>query len=197
MVDDEDSFAGDVRSGMQTDLVVRNEEVVFRGDDDAEFTVIRSQIESDGRTTPVMFAQVRGGQPSVVCVTVRADGRLLLVRHRRIATDSDEWEFPKSMGEDGQIAGDTAEHEVLRETGIRPLSHRTMQMIHAETCKLRDSVAVVEVKVENDRADAAALNDSRLQWLDRGEFDAMVRAGNISDGVTLSAYLIWSLRTDD
>lgn len=196
MVDDEDSFAGDVRSGLEHDLIVRNEQVVFQSDDDAEFTVIRADVESDGRTMPIMFAQVRGGQPSVVCVTVRADGRLLLVRHHRIATDSDEWEFPKSMGGDGRIAGDTAEYEVLRETGIRPLSHRIVQMIHAETCKLRDSVAVIEVSVQDDRADAAALNDPRLRWLDCSEFDDMVRAGDIMDGVTLSAYLVWRLHAD-
>ena len=35
------------------------------------------------------------------------------------------------------------------------------------------------------------LNDPRLQWLDCGEFEDMVRAGNIMDGITLSAYLIW------
>ena len=69
-------------------------------------------------------------------------------------------------------------------------------MIHAETGKLRDSVAVIEVSVQDDRADAAALNDPRLRWLDCSEFDDMVRAGGIMDGVTLSAYLVWRLHAD-
>ena len=88
------------------------------------------------------------------------------------------------------IAGATAEYELMKETGIRPLSHRTMQMIHADTGKLRDSIAVVELRVASDRADAAMLN------VEPAEFDEMVRAGNIMDGVTLSAYLIWRTRAE-
>lgn len=202
----EQSPVGDIRTGMDTDFIVRSEETVFHGDDDAQFEVIRANVahandemDADGVSSPsypMYFAQVRGGQPSVVCVAVRPDGRILLVRHWRIATNSDEWEFPRSLGEPGLIVGDTAEYELMKETGIRPLSHRTLQMIHADTGKLRDSIAVVELQVSSDRADAAMLNDPRLQWLDCGEFEDMVRAGNIMDGITLSAYLIWKVQSE-
>ncbi len=205
--DTERSLVGDIRTGLETDFVVRGEQVVFQGDDDAQFAVIRADVSpaddagtgdasEDAPVYPVYFAQVRGGQPSVVCVAVRPDGRILLVRHWRIATDSYEWEFPRSLGEPDMIAGATAEYELMKETGIRPLSHRTLQMIHADTGKLRDSIAVVELRVASDRADAAMLNDPRLQWLEPAEFDEMVRAGNIMDGVTLSAYLIWRTRAE-
>ncbi|WP_291531875.1 NUDIX hydrolase [Bifidobacterium sp. UBA4282] len=202
MEDMKQSPVSGIRTGMDTDFIVQSEETVFRGGDDAQFEVICANVAraDDGETSaedvsspsyPMYFAQVRGGQPSVVCVAVRPDGRVLLVRHWRIATNSDEWEFPRSLGEPGLIVGDTAEYELMKETGIRSLSHHTLQMIHADTGKLRDSIAVVELRVSADRADAAALNDPRLQWLDCNEFEDMVRAGNIMDGITLSAYLIW------
>ena len=191
MEDMKQSPVSGIRTGMDTDFIVQSEETVFRGGDDAQFEVICANVAraDDGETSaedasspsyPMYFAQVRGGQPSVVCVAVRPDGRILLVRHWRIATNSDEWEFPRSLGEPGLIVGDTAEYELMKETGIRPLSHRT-------------SIAVVELQVSSDRADAAMLNDPRLQWLDCGEFEDMVRAGNIMDGITLSAYLIWKV----
>lgn len=207
MEDMKQSPVSGIRTGMDTDFIVQSEETVFRGGDDAQFEVICANVAraDDGETSaedasspsyPMYFAQVRGGQPSVVCVAVRPDGRILLARHWRIATNSDEWEFPRSLGEPGLIVGDTAEYELMKETGIRPLSHRTLQMIHADTGKLRDSIAVVELQVSSDRADAAMLNDPRLQWLDCGEFEDMVRAGNIIDGITLSAYLIWKVQSE-
>lgn len=211
MEDEGQSLTSDIRTGMDTDFIVLNEEVVFRGNDDAQFEVIRADVaragevlddgadDGDGSQSsrPMYFAQVRGGQPSVVCVAVRPDGRILVVRHWRIATNSDEWEFPRSLGEPARIAGDTAEYELMKETGIRPLSRQTLQMIHADTGKLRDSIAVVELEVSSDQADVAVLNDSRLQWLDCGEFEEMVRAGNIMDGITLAAYLIWKTRREN
>lgn len=207
MEDMKQSPVSGIRTGMDTDFIVQSEEIVFRGGDDAQFEVIRANVAraDDGEMSaedasspsyPMYFAQVRGGQPSVVCVAVRPDGRILLARHWRIATNSDEWEFPRSLGEPGFIVGDTAEYELMKETGIRPLSHRTLQMIHADTGKLRDSIAVVELQVSSDRADAAMLNDPRLQWLDCGEFEDMVRAGNIMDAITLSAYLIWKVQSE-
>ena len=76
--DTERSLVGDIRTGLETDFVVRGEQVVFQGDDDAQFAVIRADVSpvddagtgdapEDALVYPVYFAQVRGGQPSVVC----------------------------------------------------------------------------------------------------------------------------------
>ena len=225
-----------IRSGLESQMIVHDEKVVFQGDDESQFTVFQTDVSVDGesgdgegegegagdgapRTHSVLFAQVRGGQPSAVCIPVRSDGRLLLVRHWRIATDSFEWEFPRSMGVPGEVSGATAERELFAEAGVGTDGRRLLQMIHADTCKLRDSVAVVEAKVSDEEiqagAEAAAdgaqgaqpvravddpfradvdYTDSRLAWLTPEEIDTMIVEGNIMDGITLAAYLIWKIR---
>ena len=220
-----------IRSGLESQMIVHDEKVVFQGDDESQFTVFQTDVSVEGesgggdgagdgdgtpRTHSVLFAQVRGGQPSAVCIPVRSDGRLLLVRHWRIATDSFEWEFPRSMGVPGEVSGATAERELLAEAGVGTDGRRLLQMIHADTCKLRDSVAVVEAKVSDEENQAGAETaagdaqemqaadgpfradvddtDSRLAWLTPEEIDTMIVEGNIMDGITLAAYLIWKIR---
>ncbi|MBW3088992.1 NUDIX domain-containing protein [Bifidobacterium sp. 82T24] len=214
-----------IRSGLESGLVVHDERVVFQGGDESQFTVIQADVSVEGRpagaggdgvpataedgdaaTHPILFAQVRGGQPSVVCVAVRDDGRLLLARHWRIATDSFEWEFPRSMGVAGEVASRTAERELETEAGLASSGRRLLQLVHTDTCKIRGSVAVVEVRVdagqlaEVERAQSrlGEGGDSKLAWMTTGEIDDMIAAGNIMDGITLAAYTVWKAqRADD
>ena len=191
-----------VRSGLETGFIVNDERVVFEGQDEAQFTVIEADVSMlggneqsiDGAEAanhmPILFAQVKGGMPGVVCVAEH-DGKLLLVRHWRFATDSYEWEFPRSMGVEGLTAGATAEAELMKEAGVRAVSYRMLQSVHADSCKLRDSIAVVALTMSDDTADAAETVDSRLVWLTPEEIDDMIAEGNIMDCITLSAYLIW------
>ncbi|PLS30661.1 NUDIX family hydrolase [Bifidobacterium margollesii] len=209
-----DNDVASVRSGLETEFVVNGERVVFEGGDESGFTVIEADVSmtgdraEDGEHMPILFAQVKGGMPGVVCVAVR-DGMLLLARHWRFATDSYEWEFPRSMGMKGLTAGAVAEEELLRETGVRASSRRILQSVHADSCKLRDSIAVVELTVDGpaspagadaDAVDAATADadvtvagdtDSRLVWLSEEEIEEMIAAGDIMDCITLAAYLIW------
>ena len=183
-----------IHSGLESQLLVHEENEVFHGNDDAEFTVIEALVSTPGHEDerhPLLFAQVRGGRPSAVCVAVR-DGKLLLAQHWRVATDSFEWEFPRSMGTDGEIVSTTAERELLAEAGVHATGRRLLQMIHADTCKLRDSVAVVEVSVDpSDDAGIPRTTESTFAWLRPEEIDQMIADGGIADGTTLAAYLIW------
>ena len=229
-----------IRTGLESNLIVHDEQVVFQGDDEAHFTVIQANVslgnvedgnvaglidteseldaesaESDAasenegnrRVHPIFFAQVNGGQPGAVCIAVH-DGRLLLARHWRIATDSFEWEFPRSMGAPGEVSGATAERELETEAGVRATSRRLLQMMHADTCKLRDSIAVVELAVDSESLDEAGvladgslaglddLDGATLAWLTPEEIDTMIAEGNIMDGITLASYLIWKTRRE-
>ncbi|MBT1167168.1 NUDIX hydrolase [Bifidobacterium simiarum] len=226
---DVDNVVASVRSGLETGFVVNDERVVFEGGDESGFTVIEADVSMAGRPEaressadvdeasaadehmPILFAQVKGGMPGVVCVAVR-DGKLLLARHWRFATDSYEWEFPRSMGMKGMTAGAVAEEELLRETGLRASSRRILQSVHADSCKLRDSIAVVELAVDGQPVDGgvgasgagaidadggripAESRDSRLVWLSEEEIAEMIAAGDIMDCITLAAYLIWRTR---
>lgn len=215
-----------IRTGLESNLIVHDEKVVFQGDDEAQFTVIQADVSVDdtpvvagagenapegadeaSQVHPILFAQVNGGQPGAVCIAVH-EGRLLLARHWRIATDSFEWEFPRSMGAPGEVSGATAERELASEAGVKATSRRLLQMMHADTCKLRDSIAVVELDVDSDSLDEAGvlsdgslaglddLDGATLAWLTPEEIDTMIAEGNIMDGITLAAYLIWKTRRE-
>lgn len=215
-----------IRTGLESNLIVHDEKVVFQGDDEAQFTVIQADVSVDdtpvvagagenapegadeaAQVHPILFAQVNGGQPGAVCIAVH-EGRLLLARHWRIATDSFEWEFPRSMGAPGEVSGATAERELASEAGVKATSRRLLQMMHADTCKLRDSIAVVELDVDSESLDEAGvlsdgslaglddLDGATLAWLTPEEIDTMIAEGNIMDGITLAAYLIWKTRRE-
>ncbi|MBT1177873.1 NUDIX domain-containing protein [Bifidobacterium callimiconis] len=225
-----------IRTGLESNLIVHDEKVVFQGDDEAQFTVIQADVSVDDtpvsatanedapetaaehagddenaadapQVHPILFAQVNGGQPGAVCIAVH-EGRLLLARHWRIATDSFEWEFPRSMGAPGEVSGTTAERELASEAGVKATSRRLLQMMHADTCKLRDSIAVVELDVDSESLDEAGvladgslaglddLDGATLAWLTPEEIDTMIAEGNIMDGITLASYLIWKTRRE-
>lgn len=135
---------------------------------------------------------VRLPRPAVGCVVSdRERGLLLLYRHRFI-TDSWGWEVPAGGVDVGESLEQAAEREVLEETGWRPGPVRRLHGYHP-------SNGLSDQRFELFAAEGAAYvgppsdpaESSRVEWVPGDEVAALVRAGQVQDGLSLTALLWW------
>jgi ADP-ribose pyrophosphatase len=178
---------------------ILEEHTVFSEPDSAHFTVTRADTQmQDGTVIGLHFASVKEGRPGAVCIGIH-DGKLLLAQHWRASTNTIEWEFPRGMGEPGESLEQTALREFTEETGLRATSVTILQSIHADTGVLRDSIGVAVLDIPD--IEVSSQTDwelSNLSWISPDQLDAIIRRGEIHDGITLAAYLVWGkvLRTN-
>lgn len=135
---------------------------------------------------------VRLPRPAVGClVGDPSRGLLLLYRHRFI-TDSWGWEVPAGGVDAGETLERAAEREVLEETGWRPGPVRRLHGYHP-------SNGLSDQRFELLAADGAAYvgppsdpaESSRVEWVPAEAVAALVRRGEVQDGMSLTALLWW------
>ncbi len=164
----------------------------------------RSLYESEWVNLRVVDVELPGGErfghhvvraplPAVGTVIVDDDrGVLLLWRHRFI-TDTWGWEIPAGRAEHGEELAAAAGREALEETGWRPQSlaplfaYYPSNGLSDQTFHLFLAEGATEIGAPVDAHEA-----DRVVWLDAHEVVAAVRAGEVLDGMSLTA-LCWCL----
>lgn len=171
--------------------VVHGERVVY---DSSWVSVALADVETpDGRRVPEHHV-VRAPLQAAGCVVhdPGADAVLLIWRHRFI-TDTWGYEVPAGRAEPGEAMADAAAREVLEETGWRPLVplsllarwHPSNGLIDQTFSAFLATGAVHEGE-PSDPSEAA-----RVEWLPVAEVERLVDAGEIRDGLSLTALLAW------
>lgn len=130
--------------------------------------------------------------PRPACGTVVHDparGVLLLHRHRFI-TDTWGWEVPAGGMEPGEQPADAAARETLEETGWRPGPLRHLVSYHPSN-GLSDQVfhAFTADTAEHVGDPTDAGESERIAWVPLDEVRALVREGQVRDGLSLTALL--------
>ena len=139
---------------------------------------------------------VRSRGPAAGAVVTRGDKVLLLWRHRFI-TDTWGWEIPAGGVEPGEPSIDAAAREVLEETGWRPGPLEHLFDVHPvngagdHRFDLFRADDAEHVGAPSDPSEA-----ERIEWLPVAQLRAEIRAGRVSDGLSLSA-LLWCLAFDE
>jgi ADP-ribose pyrophosphatase len=159
----------------------------------------RIPVTQGGRTWQ---QHIYGGNESgigVVAVTT-FKGKFLFVSQYRPAVGETLIEFPRGFGdppEDGftleQQAIIDGERETLEETGIATKTSAFLGYIWPDSGIIGSKIAVVAIEAESD--EPVAETDSEVEsalWLDQFDFTEHLCSGRITDGVTLSAYSLWS-----
>jgi 8-oxo-dGTP pyrophosphatase MutT (NUDIX family) len=135
---------------------------------------------------------VRLARPAVGCVVHDpARGVLLLWRHRFI-TGSWGWEVPAGGVDAGEAPEQAAAREVLEETGWRPGPLRRLHGYHP-------SNGLSDQRFELFAADGAThvgeptdpAESSRVEWVPADEVRALVRRGEVLDGLSVTSLLWW------
>jgi 8-oxo-dGTP pyrophosphatase MutT (NUDIX family) len=120
-------------------------------------------------------------------------GLLLLWRHRFI-TRTWGWEIPAGRVETGEELAAAAAREVLEETGWEPGELRPLFGYHP-TNGLSDQR--FEVFAADGATHVGAPSDpseaDRIEWVPVEEVRRLVRAGEVRDGLSLTALLWWLL----
>jgi 8-oxo-dGDP phosphatase len=118
-------------------------------------------------------------------------GVLLLWRHRFI-TDSWGWEVPAGRIDEGETPEQAAAREALEETGWRPgaLRHLTTYFPHNgssdSTFHLFAADGATHVGDPSDPSES-----ERIEWVPLDALRAAVAAGEVHDGLSLTALLWW------
>ena len=161
----------------------------------------RSLYESPWVNLRMVDVEVPGGprfdhhvvrMPQPAAGTVVADpgrGVLLLWRHRFI-TDTWGWEVPAGRVDAGESPIEAARRETLEETGWQPgelrplLSYRPVPGTCDQTfhCFLADGASYVGEPADRSESE-------RVEWVTVDRLRAEIRAGRVSDGLTLVAVL--------
>jgi len=116
-----------------------------------------------------------------------ARGVLLLWRHRFI-TDSWGWEVPAGGVDQGEPLPDAAAREVLEETGWRP-GPLTEQMRYHPSNGLSDQTFTTFVAqgAEHVGEPSDPSESERIGWMPVNRLRDVVRAGQVTDGLSLTA----------
>jgi 8-oxo-dGTP pyrophosphatase MutT (NUDIX family) len=135
---------------------------------------------------------VRAPRPAAGCV-VHDPGRgvLLLWRHRFI-TGTWGWEVPAGGVDRGETPEQACAREVLEETGWRPGPLRALHGYHPsnglsdQRFELFTAEGATHVGDPTDPAES-----SRVEWVPVPEVRALVRRGEVQDGLSVTALLWW------
>lgn len=116
-------------------------------------------------------------------------GVLLLWRHR-FTTDTWGWEVPAGRVDAGETPVEAARRETLEESGWRPGDLELLTTYHPHngtsdaTFHLFVTASAVEVGAPSDPNEA-----ERVEWLSWDRVRAEIAAGNVGDGLSLTALL--------
>ena len=157
------------------------------------FRVERVQFRcADGSTRAKDIVRHPG---AVAVIAQRSDGRLVLVRNRRVAVGRQLLEFCAGKLEPGEPPAVTAARELEEETGhaagrIEPLGSFYTSPGFAD--EIMHVFLATELRPVPQRLEPG--EDIEVLTLTEAELRAAMAAGEILDGKTLGAYLLWSMK---
>ncbi|MCW2714083.1 MAG: hydrolase [Frankiales bacterium] len=135
---------------------------------------------------------VRQARPAVGVVVHDPDrGVLLLWRHRFI-TGTWGWEVPAGGVDAGESPERGAAREVLEETGWEPGPLRPLHVYHPSNGLSDQRFELFAAEGARHVGDPSDPGESeRVEWVPVARVRELVRSGQVTDGLSLSALLWW------
>jgi 8-oxo-dGTP pyrophosphatase MutT (NUDIX family) len=132
-------------------------------------------------------------RPAVGIIPIGDAGRILMIDHYRVITGRRGWELPAGRVDPGESVEDTAQRELLEETGYSAGRWETLGEYNPSN---GSSNQVLHVKIARDltrRSDPTDQSETMgLCWFDVQEVRRLVRANEIHNGLSLTA-LCWAI----
>lgn len=172
---------------------VHGERTVYSSD---RITVTLADVEEPGGVRVPDHHVVRCHVPAAACL-VAAPGRgLLLIRRHRFIVRTWGWEIPGGGIEDGERPVDAARREVEEETGWRPRGDLTPLVRYHPSSGLLDQTFSCFLAKDAERVgEPTSLGEAaEVAWLTPDEVVAKINAGEVVDGMALTALYAWLYR---
>ncbi len=135
---------------------------------------------------------VRLPRPAVGVVVVDEDRGVLLLWRHRVLTGTWGWEVPAGGVDPGESPEQGAAREVLEETGWAPGPLEHLHGYHPsnglsdQRFELYRAAGATRVGEPTDPAES-----ERVEWVPADRVRELVRDGQVTDGLSLSALLWW------
>ncbi len=126
----------------------------------------------------------------VVAVPILPDGRLMLAVLQRRAIGAQSIEFPRGAIDRGETASDAAARELQEETGWPALKVTELGLLHSNTSLIASAVSVCRVDIDGKAVDSTDGEVDSVLFVTLAQLTAMIAAGEITDGHTLSATML-------
>lgn len=117
------------------------------------------------------------------------DSRIVLISHQRHATRSSHWEIPRGFAQAGEPPEETARREIMEELQVPAPELIHLGSLHPDTGASNGRTALYLARLSRLGEGEAEEGIDRVRLMDRSEFFAMVRDGEITDSFTLAAAL--------
>lgn len=118
-------------------------------------------------------------------------GNLLFVRVVRYTAGGSRWEIPAGGVEAGESEIEAAKREVLEETGYTSEGHELIYSFYPMGGLANKMFHVVRCRVGQHVQDYDHNEISETRWFSRDEIRQMIRDRALSDGLALTALLLW------
>lgn len=173
--------------------LVHGERTVYSSD---RLDVVLADVEEANGDRVPEHHLIRCAYPASACLIAHPDKGVLLIRRHRFIVRTWGWEVPAGGIDRGESAEHAAARELLEETGWRPVGPLTRLyyyhpaaglLDHTYSCFFgRDAELVGEPTSTGEAAEVA--------WLPAVEVARMVDDGEITDGLSFTALLVWLRR---
>ena len=152
---------------------------------------VTEEEASDGKGFHIQRSVVRHAGSAVV-LAADAKKRILLVRQYRLPAQAYLWELPAGRLDPGESPLHAAKRELREETGLRARKWRKLISYYASPGFVAEKMNLF-LATELTEGEAQPMDDERIEtrWFTRREMDALIEAGKLIDGKTVTGYLLW------
>ncbi len=166
------------------------EQTMFQG---RRFSVVEKNVtRADGQIGSVQYVRHNG---SVAILPLLNDDRVCLIRSRRLTVDKTLIEVPAGTREPDEPPAETARRELAEETGYRATSFEELVAYYPSPGVLSERMWIFVAKGLTEGPPAREANEEIenlvVTW---AEALAMIDRGEIQDGKTILAILLWDRR---
>jgi 8-oxo-dGTP pyrophosphatase MutT (NUDIX family) len=186
-----DEGRGTLRPG---EWQVHGEKTVYASD---RIVVALADVEEPGGVRVPEHHLVRCRIPAAACLIADPERGVLLIRRHRFIPRTWGWEIPGGGIESGETAEQAARREALEETGWRPVGPLTRLVRFHPSSGLLDQTfsAYLGTAAEHIGDPTSVGEAAEVAWLGRDEVLALLEAGDITDGLTVTALYAWLFRS--
>jgi ADP-ribose pyrophosphatase len=128
---------------------------------------------------------------AVTAIVEDIHGNVIFTRIWRYTTGAADWELPAGGVEIGETVIEAARREVLEETGYTSGNHQLIYSYYPMNGNANKLFYVAHCKALEHVQDFDQNEVSEIGWFTRKEIKRMIKNKTISDGLTLTALLLW------